>query len=284
MYGIPEFRLPKEIVRKEVEYLKKLGVHFHYNFIVGRTLTIEEITKNYDAMFVGSGAGLPNFMNIPGENLLGVYSANEYLTRVNLMKAYKENSETPVYKPKTVAVVGGGNVAMDSARTALRLGAETVKIIYRRTEKELPARLDEVHHAKEEGVEFHLLENPTEILGNAEGWVTGVRCVRMELGEPDESGRRKPIVVKGSEFIEEADAVIMAIGNSPNPLIPNSAKEINVNRWGGIIVNEETMETSVKGIFAGGDIVLGAATVIKAMEHGKKAAEAINNFLSKEST
>ncbi len=279
-YGIPEFRLPKEIVKREVENLQKMGVEFHYNFVIGRTITMDEMRKDFDAIFVGTGAGLPRFMKIPGENLLGVYSANEYLTRCNLMKAYRfPENDTPILKAKKVAVVGGGNVAMDSARTALRLGAEKVMMIYRRGKDEMPARGEEIHHAGEEGVEFHTLENPVRIVGDENGWVKGVEVIKMELGEPDASGRRRPSAVEGSEYIKEADAVIIAIGNSPNPLIPQSCPELETEKWGGIITEEESMKTSVKGIFAGGDIVLGAATVIKAMEHGKKAAASIHEYL-----
>ncbi|MEW6368145.1 MAG: NADPH-dependent glutamate synthase [Acidobacteriota bacterium] len=281
VYGIPEFRLPKEIVYKEVEYLRKLGVEFKYNFVVGKTRTIEELFRDgYDAMFVGSGAGLPKFMNIPGENLCGVYSANEYLTRSNLMRAFEfPKSDTPLKNSDRVAVIGGGNVAMDSARTAKRLGASTVYIVYRRSEKEMPARIEEVHHAKEEGIIFHLLQNPTRILGNGEGWVTGMEIQKMELGEPDSSGRRRPIPVKGSEFVLDVDTAIVAIGNDPNPLIPQTTAGIRTTKWGNIVVDPQTQRTSMKGVFAGGDIVLGAATVILAMGEGRRAAQAIAKYL-----
>lgn len=289
VYGIPEFRLPKKIVAKEVETLKALGVDVETNVIIGKTLTIDELFEmGYEAVFIGSGAGLPRFMNIPGEAYKGVYSANEFLTRSNLMKAYREDPDTPIMKGGKVAVVGGGNVAMDAARTALRLGAEKVYIIYRRSMEELPARAEEVEHAKEEGIEFHLLCNPTEILGynNPEdprdpknGFVTGIRAVRMELGEPDESGRRRPVVIEGSEFEMDVDAVIMAIGTSPNPLIKSTTKGLEVTKWGGIIVNEDGL-TSREGVYAGGDAVTGAATVISAMGAGKVAAKGIDEYLS----
>lgn len=289
VYGIPEFRLPKSIVAKEVETLKELGVDIQTNVVIGKTLTIDELfDMGYEAIFVGSGAGLPRFMNIPGESLKGVYSANEFLTRSNLMKAYKENPVTPIMKGGRVAVVGGGNVAMDAARTALRLGAEKVYIVYRRSMEELPARKEEVEHAMEEGIDFRLLNNPVEILGynNEEdprdpknGFVTGIKCIRMELGEADESGRRRPVEVKGSEFILDVDTVIMAIGTSPNPLIKDTTAGLEVNSHGGIIVNEEGL-TSREAIFAGGDAVTGAATVISAMGAGKLAAKSIDEYLS----
>ena len=289
VYGIPEFRLPKKIVAKEVETLKALGVDVETNVIIGKTLTIDELFEmGYEAVFIGSGAGLPRFMNIPGEAYKGVYSANEFLTRSNLMKAYREDPDTPIMKGGKVAVVGGGNVAMDAARTALRLGAEKVYIIYRRSMEELPARAEEVEHAKEEGIEFHLLCNPTEILGYnnpddprdpKNGFVTGIRAVRMELGEPDESGRRRPVVIEGSEFEMDVDAVIMAIGTSPNPLIKSTTKGLEVTKWGGIIVNEDGL-TSREGVYAGGDAVTGAATVISAMGAGKVAAKGIDEYLS----
>lgn len=290
VYGIPEFRLPKAIVAKEVDTLEKLGVKIETNVVIGKTLTIDELfERGFEAVFVGSGAGLPNFMGIPGESLCGVYSANEFLTRSNLMKSYLDNPETPIMKGGKVAVVGGGNVAMDAARTALRLGAEKVYIVYRRSMDELPARREEVEHAEEEGIEFRLLCNPTEILGYRNpddprdpknGFVTGMRCVRMELGEPDERGRRRPVVIEGSEFTMDVDTVIMSIGTSPNPLIKSTTEGLEVNRWGGIVVNEDGL-TSRRAVYAGGDAVTGAATVISAMGAGKTAARAIDEALSK---
>ena len=290
VYGIPEFRLPKKIVAKEVDTLKKLGVHIETNVVIGKTLTIDELFEmGYEAVFVGSGAGLPNFMGIPGESLKGVYSANEFLTRSNLMKSYLANPETPIMKGGKVAVVGGGNVAMDAARTALRLGAEKVYIVYRRSMDELPARKEEVEHAEEEGIEFRLLCNPTEILGYnnpddardpKNGFVTGMTCVKMELGEPDERGRRRPVVIPDSEFTIDVDTVIMSIGTSPNPLIKSTTEGLEVNRWGGIVVNEDGL-TSRNAVYAGGDAVTGAATVISAMGAGKTAAKAIDDFLKK---
>ncbi|MFP4697549.1 MAG: NADPH-dependent glutamate synthase [Eubacteriales bacterium] len=284
MYGIPEFRLPKELVEREIQNIIDMGVEINTNVVVGKSITVEELKEEgYKAIFVGSGAGLPKFMNIEGENLNGVYSANEFLSRVNLMKGYDfPNNPTPVKIGKRVAVVGGGNVAMDAARTSLRLGAEEVYIVYRRGEDELPARLEEVHHAKEEGVIFKLLNNPTRILGNEDGWVTGMECIKMELGEPDESGRRRPIAIKDSEFILELDTVVIAIGQSPNPLIRQTTPGLDVKDWGGIIVKEETMETSKENVYAGGDIVTGAATVILAMGAGKTAAEAIHKKFNDE--
>ncbi|MEN6551201.1 MAG: NADPH-dependent glutamate synthase [Candidatus Cryosericum sp.] len=282
-YGIPEFRLPKEIVDAEVANLTRLGVNFQYNTVIGKSLTIDEIRHTYDAVFVGSGAGLPNFLHIPGENLLGVYSANEYLTRANLMHAYDEDSDTPILRGRSVAVLGGGNVAMDSARTALRLGAHRVMVIYRRSEQEMPARKEEYHHATQEGVEFHFLENPLEILGGTDGWVTGLTVQKMQLGEPDASGRRRPLPIAGQTSNVPADVVVVAIGNNPNPLIPAALPGLQVNQHGGIVTNEDTMETSVPGVFAGGDIVLGAATVILAMGQGRKAARAIHAYLSSSS-
>ncbi|WP_129724151.1 NADPH-dependent glutamate synthase [Xylanivirga thermophila] len=281
MYGIPEFRLPKTLVQKEIENIAKLGVKIETNVIVGKSITIDELfEEGYKAVFVGSGAGLPRFMGVPGENLNGVYSANEFLTRSNLMKAYdRKNSPTPIYVGKNVAVVGAGNVAMDAARTAKRLGAENVYIIYRRSEEEMPARAEEVEHAKEEGIEFRLLTNPTKILGK-DGWVDSMECIEMELGEPDASGRRRPIEKKGSEYTLDIDTVIVAIGQSPNPLIRSTTKGLDTHKWGGIIVDEETMQTSREGIYAGGDAVTGAATVILAMGAGKKAAHAIDESLS----
>lgn len=281
-YGIPEFRLPKALVAKEIETIQQLGVQIETNVIVGRSVTIDELMEDgYDAVFVGSGAGLPRFLNIPGENLLGVYSANEFLTRVNLMKAYKyPETPTPVKIGKNVAVVGAGNVAMDAARTAKRLGAENVYIVYRRSEEELPARAEEVHHAKEEGIIFRLLNNPAAILGNEDGWVCGMEVVKQELGEPDASGRRSPVPIEGSNYVMDVDSVIIAIGQSPNPLIRQTTPGLETQRWGGIIVEEETMATSKEGVYAGGDTVTGAATVILAMGAGKKAAAAIDAKLS----
>ncbi|MBO7227022.1 MAG: FAD-dependent oxidoreductase, partial [Bacteroidales bacterium] len=275
------FRLPKEtVVRYEIENVQRMGVHFEKDIIIGRTVSIDDLMdkEGFEAVFIGSGAGLPNFMNIEGENLCGVVSANEFLTRNNLLFAYKEGYETPNYVGKRVAVVGGGNVAMDAARTALRLGAE-VYIVYRRSEDELPARAEEVHHAKEEGVEFHLLCNPIEILGNSEGWVSGMKCVRMELGEPDASGRRKPVVMPNSEFVLDVDMVIMSIGTSPNPLISSTTPGLEINKKNCIVADEESGQTSRPGVFAGGDAVSGAATVILAMGAGKKAAKAIDNYI-----
>ena len=290
VYGIPEFRLPKKIVAKEVETLKQLGVKVETNVVIGKTLTIDELFEmGYEAVFVGSGAGLPNFMNIPGESYKGVYSANEFLTRSNLMKAYLDNPETPIMKGGKVAIVGGGNVAMDAARTALRLGAEKVYIVYRRSMEELPARKEEVEHAEEEGIEFRLLCNPTEIVGynNPEdprdpknGFVTGIKCVRMELGEPDAKGRRRPVVIPGSEFEIEVDTVVISIGTSPNPLIKSTTAGLEVNDHGGIIVNEDGL-SSRANVYAGGDVVTGAATVISAMGAGKTAAKAIDEALNK---
>lgn len=291
VYGIPEFRLPKEIVAKEVETLKKYGVDIETNVVIGKTLTVDELfEEGYEAVFIGSGAGLPRFMGIPGESLKGVYSANEFLTRSNLMKAYKADSHTPIMHAKNVAVVGGGNVAMDAARTALRLGAENVYIIYRRSMQELPARREEVEHADEEGVRFELLRNPVEILGYENpadkrdpknGFVRGIRVVKCALGEPDEKGRRRPVELPGSEYEIAVDCVIMAIGTSPNPLIKNTTEGLEVNSHGGIIVEENTGKTSKKGVYAGGDAVTGAATVILAMGAGKAAAKAIDEYLSK---
>ena len=288
-YGIPEFRLPKAIVNKEVDNLKALGVDIETDMVIGKVLTIDELFEDgYEAVFIGSGAGLPRFMGIPGESLKGVYSANEFLTRINLMKAYKEDSKTPIRHGRKVAVVGGGNVAMDAARTALRLGAQ-VSIVYRRSMEELPARREEVEHAEEEGIEFKVLNNPVRILGyeNKEnprdpknGFVRAVECVRMELGEPDEKGRRRPVEVPGSEYVMDADCVIMALGTSPNPLIKNTTKGLETQKWGGIIVNEDTGLTSREGVYAGGDAVTGAATVILAMGAGKTAAKAIDEYLS----
>ena len=284
-YGIPEFRLPKDgVVRKEVENLEKLGVKIELNSVVGRLYTVDELMQEegFDAVFVGTGAGLPHFMNIPGENLNGVYSANEFLTRCNLMKAYRfPDFATPIHVGKNVAVVGGGNVAMDAARTALRLGAEHVYIVYRRSEEELPARREEVHHAKEEGIDFRLLNNPVEVLGNEEGWVCGLRCIKMELGEPDDSGRRRPVPVAGSEFELAVDTVIMSIGTGPNPIVATTTPGMDTTKRGNIVADEETGATTKEGVFAGGDIVTGAATVILAMGAGKKAAAAIDEYLKK---
>ena len=289
VYGIPEFRLPKSIVAKEVEGLKAMGVEILTNVIIGKTLTVDELFEDgFEAVFIGSGAGLPNFMGIPGESLKGVYSANEFLTRANLMKAYRADSDTPIMKGGRVAVVGGGNVAMDAARTALRLGAEKVYIVYRRSMDELPARREEVEHAIEEGIEFKILNNPTEILGYnnpddprdpKNGFVKGMKCIRMELGEPDERGRRRPVEIPGSEFVLDVDTVVISIGTSPNPLIKDTTEDLAVNRWGGIIIDENAL-TSRKGVYAGGDAVTGAATVISAMGAGKVAAEAIDKYLA----
>jgi glutamate synthase (NADPH/NADH) small chain len=280
VYGIPEFRLPKSIVESEVNYLRKLGVKIELDFVIGMSETVDELfDEGFDAVFLGTGAGLPMFMQIPGENLNGVYSANEYLTRVNLMKAYDPEYETPVLRKKRVAVLGGGNVAMDSARTALRLGGEDVYVVYRRSRKEMPARIDEVHHGEEEGLEFKFLMNPTRIIGDEKGWVRGLECIKMELGESDESGRRRPIPIEGSETILDVECVIVAIGNGPNPLITAVTPGLETNRRGNIVADEETGVTSKKGVFAGGDIVTGAATVILAMGAGKKAAVAIDNYV-----
>ena len=283
VYGIPEFRLPKSIVAKEIDGLRALGVQFSVNTVIGKTLTVEELMQEggFEAVFIGSGAGLPRFMGIPGENLKGVYSANEFLTRVNLMKAYRPDSATPVQAAKRVAVVGGGNVAMDAARCALRLGADEVSIVYRRSLEELPARHEEVEHAMEEGIQFRLLTNPVEILGDGSGFVSGLRCVRMELGEPDASGRRSPVEIPDSAFLLDCDCVIMAIGTSPNPLIKSTTAGLEINRRGGIVVEEATGKTSLDGVYAGGDAVTGAATVILAMGAGKLAAKAIDEELRK---
>ncbi|MDD6857361.1 MAG: NADPH-dependent glutamate synthase [Lachnospiraceae bacterium] len=281
VYGIPEFRLPKEtVVKSEIENVKKLGVKIETNVIIGKSITIDQLLNDegFDAAFIGSGAGLPRFMGIPGENANGVFSANEYLTRSNLMKAFKEDYDTPIVAGKKVAVVGGGNVAMDAARTALRLGAE-VHVVYRRSEAELPARAEEVHHAKEEGIIFDLLTNPTEVLVDENGWVKGLRCIKMELGEPDASGRRKPVEVAGSEFDIEVDTVIMSLGTSPNPLISSTTVGLDTDRR-KCIVADETGKTTKEGVYAGGDVVTGAATVILAMEAGKAGAKGIHEFLS----
>jgi len=279
-YGIPEFRLPKSIVQFEVDGIRKLGVDIQVDALIGRTLTIDELLKKgYKAIFIGSGAGLPQFLKIPGENLGGVYSANEFLTRVNLMKAYLfPEYLTPVKIGKKVVVVGGGNVAMDAARCALRLGANEVTIVYRRSEAEMPARIEEIERAKEEGVKFKILTNPTRILGK-DGWVSQMEVLKMELGEPDESGRRRPVPVKGSEYLIDVDTVVVAIGNNPNPLLPREIKGLNVEKWGGVVVDPATGQTSIPHIFAGGDIVSGAATVIEAMGAGKRAARAIDRYI-----
>ncbi|MDM8131677.1 NADPH-dependent glutamate synthase [Clostridium butyricum] len=280
VYGIPEFRLPKEdVVKAEIENIKKLGVKIETNVVIGRTITIDELMKEekFDAVFIGSGAGLPKFMGINGENANGVFSANEFLTRVNLMKAFKEEYETPVRTGRKVAVVGGGNVAMDAARTALRLGAET-HIVYRRSDAELPARAEEIHHAKEEGIIFDVLTNPTEILTDENGWVKGMKCVKMELGEPDASGRRRPVVKENSEFVMDVDTVIMSLGTSPNPLISSTTEGLDINKWKCLVADENGLTTK-EGVYAGGDAVTGAATVILAMGAGKKAAAAIDEYL-----
>ncbi|MGN0395400.1 MAG: NADPH-dependent glutamate synthase [Coprococcus sp.] len=281
VYGIPEFRLPKEaVVKKEIENVKSLGVKIETNVVVGKSVTIDSLIEDegFDAVFIGSGAGLPKFMGIPGENANGVFSANEYLTRSNLMKAFKDDSNTPIMVGKKVAVVGGGNVAMDAARTALRLGAET-HIVYRRSEEELPARVEEVHHAKEEGIIFDLLTNPTEIISDENGWVCGMKCVKMELGEPDASGRRRPVVIEGSEYTMDVDVVIMSLGTSPNPLIASTTEGLETNKWKCIIADEANGKTTKEGVYAGGDAVTGAATVILAMGAGKAAAQGIDEYI-----
>ncbi len=281
VYGIPEFRLPKEkVVAKEIENIKSLGVKIETNVVVGKSVTIDSLLEDegFDAVFIGSGAGLPKFMGIPGENANGVFSANEYLTRSNLMKAFDENSNTPIMRGKKVAVVGGGNVAMDAARTALRLGAET-HIVYRRSEEELPARVEEVHHAKEEGIIFDLLTNPTEILEDENGWVRGMKCVKMELGEPDASGRRRPVEIPDSEFTMDVDTVIMSLGTSPNPLISSTTEGLETNKWKCIVAEESNGQTTKEGVYAGGDAVTGAATVILAMEAGRAGAKGIDEYI-----
>lgn len=282
VYGIPEFRLPKKSLQAEVEYLERLGVELKTNFVVGKTATLEDLeNEGYDAFFIGSGAGLPNFMRIPGENLIGVYSANEYLTRVNLMRAYEfPKYDTPVFLGKKAAVLGGGNVAMDSVRTAKRLGAEMAAIVYRRSRVEMPARAEEVHHAEEEGIEFLFLTTPIRYFGDEKGRVKAMECLRMELGEPDASGRRRPIPIKGSEFVMDADLVVVAIGNSPNPLIPQTTPQLKVGKWGNVEVDWDTMATSIKGVYAGGDIIRGGATVILAMGDARIAAASIDKYLS----
>ncbi len=281
VYGIPEFRLPKEIVQKEINEIKKLGVKIEMNMVVGKVVSIDELfNEGYKAVFVGTGAGLPSFMNIPGENLNGTFSANEFLTRINLMKAYDpDHNDTPVFIGRRVAIVGGGNVAMDAARCAKRMGAEEVYIIYRRSETEMPARIEEVEHAKEEGIIFHTLTNPISIEDDGNGWVGGIKCVKMELGEPDDSGRRRPVVIKGSEYVIPMDSVVIAIGQSPNPLIKNSTPDLETNKWGCIVADENTGITSKEGVFAGGDIVTGAATVILAMGAGRNAAKSIDEYI-----
>ena len=281
-YGIPEFRLPKdEVVQKEIDNVRKLGVKIECNVVIGKSVTIDQLMEEegFEAVFIGSGAGLPKFMGIPGENAVGVFSANEFLTRNNLMKAFRDDYDTPIFRGTKVAVVGGGNVAMDAARTALRLGATTY-IVYRRSEAELPARVEEVHHAKVEGIIFHLLTNPTEILEDEKGWVKGMKCVRMELGEPDASGRRRPVVIPNSEFTLDVDTVIMALGTSPNPLISSTTEGLEINKWKCIVAEETNGQTSKNGVFAGGDAVTGAATVILAMEAGKAGAKGIHEYLS----
>jgi len=285
VYGIPEFRLPKAIVRAEVDYLRRMGVKIETSYVIGKLDTVDDLfAEGYDAVFLGTGAGLPTFMNIPGENLNGIYSANEYLTRSNLMKAYRfPEYDTPIVRGKKVAVVGGGNVAMDAARTAMRLGAEHVYLIYRRSRSEMPARIEEIHHAEEEGIEFHLLTNPIRYIGNDKGWVIGVECLKMELGEPDESGRRKPVPMKGSEFVIDIDTAVVAIGAGSNPLVQSTTPGLETNKWNYIVADEETGQTSREGVFAGGDIVTGSATVILAMGAGRKAARAIHTYvMSKE--
>jgi glutamate synthase (NADPH/NADH) small chain len=281
VYGIPEFRLPKRIVQAECDYLAQMGVEFKTSTVVGKSDTIDELFEmGYDTVFIGTGAGLPNFMGIPGENLIGIYSSNEYLTRSNLMRAFEfPTYDTPIIHGKNVAVLGGGNTAMDSVRTALRLGAENAYIVYRRSEAEMPARAEEIHHAQQEGVQFHMLTNPVRFIGDDDGKVKAMECIQMELGEPDDSGRRRPIPIEGSNFTMEVDLVVVAIGNSSNPLIPQTTPGLETNRWGNIIVNEETMQTSREGVYAGGDIVTGGATVILAAGAGKKAARAMHQYM-----
>ncbi len=286
VYGIPEFRLPKAIVQAEVDYVASLGVEIITSAVIGRTMTIDDLfVDGYDAIFVATGAGLPYFMGIPGENLNGVFSANEYLTRSNLMRAFEfPKADTPIMRSRLVCVLGGGNVAMDAARTALRLGAENVTIVYRRSHKEMPARIEEIHHAEEEGIEFKILTNPTKIIGNDDGWVTAMECLRYELGEPDASGRRKPIPIPGTEFEIECDTVIVSIGNGANPLLPQATPGLKTNRWGNITADNDSGKTSKKGVWAGGDIVIGAATVILAMGAGRQAARSMHAYLTDEDT
>jgi glutamate synthase (NADPH/NADH) small chain len=281
VYGIPEFRLPKEIVRTEIDCLKQMGVKFVKNFIVGRSASFDDLSEEgYKAYFIGSGAGLPSFMRIPGENLINIFSANEYLTRVNLMKAFRyPEYDTPIVRGKSVAVIGGGNTAMDAVRTAKRLGAERAMIIYRRSEAEMPARVEEIHHAKEEGVEFMNLNNPIEYIGDSEGRVKQMKVQKMELGEPDDSGRRRPKPIEGSEYIVDVDVVVVGVGTSPNPLIPAALPELETTRWQTLVVDDDSMQTSIPGMFAGGDIVRGGATVILAMGDGKLAAESMHKYL-----
>ncbi len=281
VYGIPEFRLPKKIVQSECDFLAEMGVDFKNSTVIGKSDTIDELfDMGYDAVFIGTGAGLPNFMGIPGENLIGIYSSNEYLTRSNLMRAFDfPTYDTPIIKGRNVAVLGGGNTAMDSVRTALRLGAENAYIVYRRSEAEMPARAEEIHHAQQEGVQFHMLTNPVRFIGDDSGKVTAMECITMKLGEPDDSGRRRPIPIEGSNFTLDVDLVVVAIGNSSNPLIPQTTPGLETNRWGNIVVNEESMKTSREGVYAGGDIVTGGATVILAAGAGKVAARAMHEFL-----
>jgi len=282
VYGIPEFRLPKEIVFSEVAFLEKQGVKLECNAVVGRTVSLDELfEQGFEAIYLGVGAGLPKFLNVPGENLIGILSANEYLTRTNLMKAYRyPEYDTPIPKAKDVVVLGAGNVAMDSARTAMRLGADRVRIVYRRSREEMPARKAEIHHAEEEGIEFHLLTNPTKFIGNDKGRLTGMECLKMELGEPDASGRRRPIPIKGSEFIMDCDLAVVAVGAGANPLLTQSTQGLSLNKWGYIVTDLETGKTSKKGVWAGGDIVTGSATVILAMGAGRKAANSIHDYLT----
>ncbi len=280
VYGIPEFRLPKAIVERDIDTLRKMGVEIRTNYVIGKLDTVDDLLQNgYDAVFIGTGAGLPQFLDIPGEQFNGVLSANEFLTRTNLMKAYRADHDTPIRRARRAVVFGGGNVAMDSARTALRLGAEEVYILYRRTKAEMPARIEEIHHAEDEGVRFEFLVAPVEILGDEKGWVRGVRCIRMKLGEPDKSGRPRPVPIEGSEFEFPCDQIIVAIGNGPNPLVPQTTPDLQTTRWGNIVADEATGQTSKRGVFAGGDIVTGAATVIKAMGAGKAASRAIHSYL-----
>jgi glutamate synthase (NADPH/NADH) small chain len=281
VYGIPEFRLPKKIVQSECDYLAQLGVEFKTSTVIGKSDTIDELFQmGYDVIFIGTGAGLPNFMGIPGENLIGIYSSNEYLTRSNLMRAFDfPTYDTPIIRGKNVAVLGGGNTAMDSVRTALRLGADNAYIVYRRSEAEMPARAEEIHHAMQEGVQFHMLTNPVRFIGSDDGKVVAMECIKMQLGEPDSSGRRRPIPIDGSNFIMQVDLVVVAIGNSSNPLIPQTTPGLDTNKWGNILVNAGTMQTSREGVYAGGDIVTGGATVILAAGAGKKAAKAMHLYL-----